>query len=389
MYLSAFLHRDSLFQITNRWLSDRLHENDALQVSKIITYDSFAAWETLLSFTQELLSQLYEEPVEQISLSSKKELKDYICQSGHKKSKRVKKLIKEYKKMPEFYYVGSPLTGYIYQNQSGEILGICRFKRLKRIAEKASRYAKLYILDRVENKSRKLLKKKGKAISLSDSIPHEVFLEAEKQEMRRIKKYGLHLPIESMTIKDILGIKLIDNGFGEEGLETALQQNHGIKIVEKERHSGHYNAIHYIVEKEIRPNDILKNINLLKSKSTFKQRGFAEKNSISDFYEFLTNGADNVQIDLILTSYDELIESEIGRSMHETRIFEQREQQRFHGNILTNIEYIIEFLFAVGLSPKMSLNEIPIKIWGRYLPDTLGYRIRELYHMPEHSLLFS
>jgi len=389
MYLSAFLHRDKLFRITNRWLSDRLYEDDALQVSKIITYDSLAAWETLLNFSQELLSQLSEKQIKQISLSSKKELKDHICQSVQKKSKRVKKLIREYKRMPEFYYVGSPLAGYLYQNQSGEILGICRFKRLKRIAEKASRYAKLYILNKVESKSRKLSKRKGKTINPSDSIPHEVFLEAEKLEMRRIKKYGLRLPIESMTIKDILGIKIIDNGFGEDGLETALHQSQGIKIIEKERHRGHYNAIHYIVEKEIHPDDILKSLKSLKSESIFKQRGFIDTNSISDFYEFFMNGANNVQIDLILTSYDELIESEIGRSMHETRIFEQRDQQRFHGNILTNIEYIIEFLFAVGLSPRVCLSEIPIKIWGRYLPDTLSYRIRELYHMPEHSLVFS
>ena len=389
MYLTAFLHRDNLFQITNRWLSDRLFEDDALQISKIITYDSFIAWETLLSFTQELLSQLCAKPIKQISLSSKKELKDIICQSAQKKTKRVKKLIKEYKRMPEFYYVGSPLVGYLYQNKNGETLGICRFKRLKRIAEKASRYAKLYILEKVENKSRKLLKKNGKAVRLSDSIPHEIFLEAEKQEMQRIKRYGVRLPVESMNIKDILGIKLIDNGFGEDGLERALNQNHGLKIIEKERHRGHYNATHYIVEKKILPDDILQNLNSFKSKSVFKQRGLFETNSISNFSEFFTTCANNVQIDLILTSYDELIESEIGRSMHETRIFEQRDQQRFHGNILTNIEYIIEFLFAVGLSPTANINEIPIKLWGRYLPDTLSYRIRELYHMPEYSLLFS
>jgi hypothetical protein len=191
-----------------------------------------------------------------------------------------------------------------------------------------------------------------------------------------------------MTIKDILGIKLIDNGFGEDGLEEALHQRKGLTIIEKERHRGHYNAIHYVVEKKIHSDDVLEGLNLSKSRPIFEQRGLTETNSISEFTEFLASGANSVQIDLILTSYEELIESEIGRSMHETRIFEQRDQQRFHGNILTNIEYIIEFLFAVGLSPKVHLNEIPIKLWGRYLPDTLSYRIRELYDMQEHSLVF-
>ena len=106
-----------------------------------------------------------------------------------------------------------------------------------------------------------------------------------------------------------------------------------------------------------------------------------------DFEEFVGTGADNVQVDLIFTSLEELIESEIGRSMHENRIFEQRKQQRFQNNILINIEYIIEYLFAVGMSPTVQIDGIPIKIWGRYLPDTLSYNIRKLYRMPEYSLV--
>ena len=73
--------------------------------------------------------------------------------------------------------------------------------------------------------------------------------------------------------------------------------------------------------------------------------------------------------------------------MHESRIFMQRQQQELYGNISLNIEYIIEYLLAVGLSPKVHMDEIPIKIWGRYLPDTLSYRIRRLYQMPEYSLI--
>ncbi len=72
--------------------------------------------------------------------------------------------------------------------------------------------------------------------------------------------------------------------------------------------------------------------------------------------------------------------------MHESRIFLQRQEQELYGNISLNIEYIIEYLLAVGLSPTVHLDEIPIKIWGRYLPDTLSYRLRRLYNTPEYSL---
>jgi hypothetical protein len=121
--------------------------------------------------------------------------------------------------------------------------------------------------------------------------------------------------------------------------------------------------------------------------NNFTQRGLPTDTLCEDFQEFIGTGAETVQLDLILTSFEELVESEIGRSMHESRIFEQRHQQIFHGNILINIEYIIEYLFAVGLSPAVTIDEIPIKIWGRYLPDILSFKIRELYHMPEYSLI--
>ena len=73
--------------------------------------------------------------------------------------------------------------------------------------------------------------------------------------------------------------------------------------------------------------------------------------------------------------------------MHETRIFAQRSNQRVFGNIPVNIEYLMEYLLAVGLSPKVDLEDIPIKIWGRYLPETLAYCIRKLFGMPEYSLM--
>jgi len=42
--------------------------------------------------------------------------------------------------------------------------------------------------------------------------------------------------------------------------------------------------------------------------------------------------------------------------MHESRIFMQRQQQELYGNISLNIEYIIEYLLAVGLSPTVHMD---------------------------------
>lgn len=387
MYLSAFLHRSEFFEITNRWLSDKLEPEDPLKITRMITYDSFAAWETLLLFINELLKSLTHSSFKKTPISHKKVLKDFLCLSSHSNSDRIKSLISEYMKMPEFYYVGSPITGYIYHDRSNHLLSICRFKRARRIAEKAGRYASIHVYNEVEALAKEILKKRTKRKILNELLLHNDYIEAEKQIMLRIRRNGIKFPVDSMRINDILGAKIIDSGYGENKLESILTSLPGTSIIEKKKHSGNYNAIHYIIE-------LKANFDYITDK--FKKNS-KYQNSINsrlpnvplyeDFTEFVATGADTIHVDLIFTTFEELVESEIGRSMHESRIFLQRQEQELYGNISLNIEYIIEYLLAVGLSPTVRLDEIPIKIWGRYLPDTLSYRIRRLYQMPEYSLI--
>jgi hypothetical protein len=213
------------------------------------------------------------------------------------------------------------------------------------------------------------------------------YAEAEKQIMLRIRQNGIKFPVDPMRINDILGTKIIDSGFGEKGLESVLTSLPGISIFEKKQHSGNYNAIHYIIELQVNFDYITDQFKKnLKYQNSIRSK-LPSVPLYEDFINFVTTGTDTIHLDLILTTFEELVESEIGRSMHESRIFLQRQEQELYGNISLNIEYIIEYLLAVGLSPTLHLNEIPIKIWGRYLPDTLSYRIRSLYQMPEYSLI--
>jgi hypothetical protein len=46
-----------------------------------------------------------------------------------------------------------------------------------------------------------------------------------------------------------------------------------------------------------------------------------------------------------------------------------------------------EYLIAVAFSPQIKLSGLPIKLWGRYLPDTLSSHIRRLYGLPDPDLL--
>ncbi len=387
MYLTAFLHREALFDITNRWLSNRLRDEDPLTITKIITYDSFAACEMLLEFVDELLKPLFRAPLHRRKLKDKKELKDFICNVNFQSPEHVQKLITSYRDMSEFYYVGSPMAGYIYYNEHRRLACISRFKRVKRIAEKASRYASMILSESVKTTAQELT---GLTFNHLNSIPAksvDQLLEAEMEVMDQIKNNGITLPVEPMKIMDILGAKIIDYGFGERALEAVISDMSGATIVEKERHSGNYNAVHYVVELLLDFDFIIQRFSETQKSYAYTRRGLPQENIHEDFAQFILSGSDALQVDLILTTFEELIESEIGRSMHETRIFLQRQQQTYFGNIPTNVEYIIEYLLAVGLSPTVFIDEIPIKIWGRYLPDSLSYRIRKLYNMPEYSLI--
>jgi len=387
MYLTAFLHRDQLFEITNRWLSDRLLSTDPLAITRIITYDSFAAWEMLLVFIDSLLGCLHDGPIQPKKIADKKDFKDFICTPSLGCSERSKALISNYRRMSEFYYVGSPMAGYIYHDASSRVMAVSRFKRVKRIAEKASRYASLYLSKEVQTAAI------GMPDETTDMPPEDPgpsidrMVRAETQVMQRLRASGVALPVRAMTIRDILGIKIIDTGFGEGRLEAAVSQHPGAQIIEKERHTGNYNAVHYVIDLDADFDRITRRFLQAPRKADYSRRGLPEDHIDQDFIGFLKTGANNIQLDLIFTTFEELIESEIGRSMHESRIFRQRQEQSDWGNIPTNVEYIIEYLMAVGLSPVVRIEEVPIKVWGRYLPDTLSYRIRKLYGMPEYSLI--
>ncbi len=387
MYISAYSQRQQLFHITERWLSDRLEPDDALQITRIITYDSFIAWHTLVDFAQDLTRRLGHPKVRALSLYRKKDLKDSITRSAWTDSPRVAALLADYRRMPEFYYTGSPMAGFLFHDPSGRPLSICRFKRIKRIAEKASRYAVLHVRERLRQQSAALCPDGAAASWPEENLPPDAAARAEAETIAAIRRTGLHLPQRAMEIQDVVGTKVVDWGFGDTGLEATIAEMPGAEILEKEIHQGVYNATHYVVRLNIETGPVVAAFSASPHRQTCLRRGLLSRNGTADFEAFLHGGASDLRLDLILTTYEELLESELGRSMHEARIFRQRQERTLLGNIPLNIEYIIEYLLAVGLSPVTKIDEIPIKLWGRYLPDTLSYCIRKLYGISEYTLI--
>lgn len=386
MYISAFLHRRELFEITTRWLSDQLHSEDGLQITRILTYDSFIAWHTLVDFVETLTRRLAPVRVCRLPLHRKRDLKDFIT-TEPPATARIAGLIASYRRLPEFFYVGSPMVGYLFHEPAGRPLAICRFKRVRRIAEKASRYAALHMYERVRRQTEALVQNAGGILSPDGSPPPDLLAKAERRINLHIRRSGLDLPVAPMTIRDVVGAKIVDRGFGTTGLEAAIATLPQADILEKETHRGDYNATHYTVRLCIDPARLVAAFDASPHQATCRRHGLPGNLGTPDFEAFVGDGAKNLSLDLILTTPAELIESEIGRSMHETRILRQRQKNTVFGDIPMNIEFIIEYLLAVGLSPVVTIEEIPIKIWGRYLPDTLSACIQRLNGVPELSFV--
>jgi hypothetical protein len=92
--------------------------------------------------------------------------------------------------------------------------------------------------------------------------------------------------------------------------------------------------------------------------------------------EYVNQGAKSIRIEIILTTYEELMEAEFGRSIHELRVLRLRHRLTYAGPLGQNAGYLIEYLLALASSPTVSIPEIPIKMYGRYSPR--GHRHPEM-----------
>jgi len=119
----------------------------------------------------------------------------------------------------------------------------------------------------------------------------------------------------------------------------------------------------------------------------YLDRGIPETDLRKGLEPLLDGAEPTLRIELILSTFPDMVESELGNSLHEERIIAQRDDKVYKGYIPMNVEFLIEYLFAVGLSPQVHIDRLPIKLWGRYLPDSVIDEIRALYKMPHCELL--
>ena len=393
MYLTSFVHRDHLFEIAERWLCGRLEPNDGLRITQILIADGFVLGETVESVTKLLIQMTHGCAFQQERLQSKGQLRDAICRSARDRNSRTEELLRLYKTNPEFFYREAPINGSFSVDEQGRLLGLYRIKRPRRIAEKANRYVANWIFRMIKTQAKEMAKARARQseiplerlITPKIQMDHE-FITAEKDVAKRFKENTIRLNKPDLTIHDVGGIKIVANEEKLAQLRNSLSNHPQIRIIDSESFSGTYQATSVIIEAIWDREYVCKRFIDSKGWEKYLGRGIPNSDLEKGLGSLLNGAKSTLNIELILCTFPDMVESEFGNSLHEERILAQRDNKIYKGYIPINVEFLIEYLFAVGTSPRAQVDQLPIKLWGRYLPDTVIAHIRDLYRIPEGEL---
>jgi len=397
VYLSSFVHREELFRIAERWFRGQPDRNDARRITEILIADGFIAGETLGGVSRFLLEELHGgKPVyTERRITLKGELRDTLLYTRCDLTPRIEELFQEYRRNPDFFYSETPINGVICLNGGGELVAVYRVKRPRRVAEKANRKIASWLFGMVQEEARALARERARQMGVplewlftpEDQMVRE-FMEAEEHIAHRFSEGDISFDRKALTIHDVGGIKIVGTPEELHGLEEKLRSGSMCAVVDRECLQGSYNAVNLVLELPWDRERACKSFRESRWWERFTKRGLSEESLEKGLEALLVDPAETIQTEVILTTFPELVESELGTCIHEKRILAQRENRDYKGNIPLNIEFLVEYLFAVGFSPSIQVDDIPIKLWGRYLPDTLISHIRRLYNLPAYDLFY-
>jgi len=392
--INSFMHRQVLDDIIRRWMYDEACPADADLITRLVHFNHVYVSRYLAQFAGLIFRELHHEELSFRPVKIKGGLKDALVSDPPYRTERIDTLIGEYHRNPGRYYRETPFHGTLcFRRRNGgeECVGSIRIKRVRRLAEKSARR----IIDRI------FVTIKAHADSLADEralrlgVPRdtlltapedmtEEFLQAENrllEDLRRKRPIAGEVP----PINDVAGVKVILEESEQPKLTALLDRLPDCEIVEEERHAGRYNATNLIVRYRPPREAILARPLERGLLDAMRGRGFSPDEANRAFAEFCRSGEEDILLEIILSTYQEMLESEIGCCIHEDRIIEQRLRQQYRGPLARNIQCLMEYLFTFPSSPsscQCELGELPIKLWNRYLPDYFDEVLKQLFHIP-------
>ena len=390
--INSFLHRGVLNDIIRRWMYDEARSSDADLITRLVHFNHVYVSRYLDFFTERIFRELHPQFSSQ-TVKIKGDLKDALVADPPYRNERIDELILDYRQNPGRFYRETPFHGTLYftrRNGFEAYIGSSRIKRVRRLAEKAARRIIDRIFDRIKKHADTLADERARILGIprerlltAPADMTEEFLIAEKRllsdlrEKRPIAGNG-----EIVAINDVAGVKVVLETSGQRKLIEHLSRFPDCEVVEEQRHAGRYNAANLLIRFRPPREEILSRplgpgiLNIMQG------RGFSAGEANQSFAEFVRSGEEDVLLEIIFSDYQEMLESEIGRCIHEDRIIEQRMCQQYRGPLARNIQDLLEYLFSFPASRQRELGELPIKIWNRYLPDYFDEVLKQLFRIP-------
>ncbi len=385
MYLTGVVHRERLFDVASRWLAGRVDPEDGRVLTEIFVFERAITAPSVRGLVAELARVVEPGPLALERVPTKDAVREAILAAASSPSPRVAALLERYRAHPEEYFPRTPVIMSLVRRPDGRLAGMIRRKRLRRIADKVSRRIADRLAGEIESTARTLAANRARRAGISldalvstEETMAEDFIDAEREVATRLRAMSVPLDREAQRVDDVIGIKMVGAEPELAQIERAVTDLPGMKVSGREVHDGAYSGTHLRVEVDLPPTGELAERMRGTDWSFAAGRGLSPWDLESEFYAYVASGARTFWIELILTTFDDLVESEFGRSIHEARILEQRDRVRYSGRIAQNAAHIIEYLLRVAVSPTVRISDLPIKISGRYLRDTLSAAVGEL-----------
>ena len=379
MYITAMTHRDELFDLTLRWLNDDPAPGDGRVVTRIVLYES-VIMAVVVNRVYLLLQKFFGGFLQMESLRQKHLLRECILQYLPHQNRRTRQLVNRFRENPEYFFPRVPIDALVISSGT-HLAAISRIKRLSRVAEKAAFRLVDSLSGDIRAEAQRIAGQReaaagltsAKSINLgkSEELTPRDLREAETVIARRFRNRNVQLDREALAINDLIGFKLIGGPDLAERIQTFLDGETGITIAEIQEHNSNYKAINLLVDIELSSPDEMPELSKEFNWGIATSHGLDPAEICDGFAAYVSQGAKTVRIEFILTTYDELLESEFGRSMHELRILKLREHPAYHGPLARNAGYLMEYLLALAAAPITDVPELPVKMYGRYLPDSI------------------
>jgi hypothetical protein len=393
VYLASMIHRDRLFRVATRWLADSIEPGDGRFVTELFIYEFIISSGTVRRFMQDILQLQSRETPRPRRLFFKDELRRAIVEACRDPTPRTRELLRRFASRPEEFFPRTPTNLLVATHPDGALAAMLRFKSIRRLAEKASRR----IADRLSDEIR------AAALSLADAraraagvaLPQlvtppeamaEEFASAERTVSHSFKDRRIVLEPHQVWIDDVIGMKFVGRPEELERIERGVREHPHARVVERTVHEGTYCDIQLLVDLQLPPVSEIVERHRGRDWSAVQDRGLPPDVLEKDFPGYVETGDRTFRCEIILTTFDELVESEFGRSMHEERILVQRGAAPYRGRIARNASFIIEYLLMLAISPTVEVAALPVKMWGRYLEDAFSAAVWMLFGVYRQGL---